>query len=521
MAPFARQAVRLPHLGLMALLWLGFGGPAWSHAVLLSSEPADGSVVARPPHDVRLRFDEPVTPTVVTLVDALGRAHTGLPVRAEDASVSVGLPADLPAGTQVLNYRIVSADGHPVQGSVLFSLGAPSGSPKQGKNQPGLDGLIWLAEVGLLIGLSMGVGGAAFSAWIGPVRSARPLIFAAQALGLASAGLGLGLQGLDLLGRPVTALFRSDAWMAALQTSVAPSLAAAVFGMGLAALSMRLAGTARLVAVLALGVGSLTFVVSGHAATAPLATLARVSVFAHTLCVAFWVGALPPLLIAARQRNPDFGRLLRKFSAVAVPMVGLLILTGGTLAVLEVASPAGLVSTTYGRLLLVKLLAVSALLILAALNRWSLGRNLAGIGLRRSMAVEIGLTIVILGLVAGWRLAGPPRAAAAVRPVVITLAGPAAMADGTAVPGRIGANAIGLDLMDASMAALPAREVAVTFSLPSAGIDALPRAATLLPEGLWHVDVTLPQPGRWHLHVEALIDDFHAQPLDGDVDVPP
>ncbi|RWF21774.1 MAG: copper resistance protein CopC, partial [Mesorhizobium sp.] len=51
---------------LMALLVLP--GLAFAHAALLSTDPADGAVLAQSPTQFSLTFSEPVSPLVLTLV---------------------------------------------------------------------------------------------------------------------------------------------------------------------------------------------------------------------------------------------------------------------------------------------------------------------------------------------------------------------------------------------------------------------------------------------------------------------
>ena len=71
---------------------------------------------AQAPKTVQLRFNEPVTPAVIRLIDAEGRARDDATVRAIDETIIITLPDDLPRGTQVVSYRVISADGHPVGG---------------------------------------------------------------------------------------------------------------------------------------------------------------------------------------------------------------------------------------------------------------------------------------------------------------------------------------------------------------------------------------------------------------------
>ena len=75
----------------------------------------------------------------------------------------------MPRGTQVLSYRVVSQDGHPVAGSLVFSIGAVTGAaaPAGAKSiSIVIAGLIWLARIGVYLGLFVGVGGVFFAAWI-------------------------------------------------------------------------------------------------------------------------------------------------------------------------------------------------------------------------------------------------------------------------------------------------------------------------------------------------------------------
>src|SRR5450755_3218552 len=96
---------------------------ASAHASLVSTEPGDGSMMSQAPKTVRLRFNEPVTPASIKLIDGAGNARDDVSVIAHDDTIEIGLPDDLPRGTQLVSYRVFSADGHPVGGSLIFSLG--------------------------------------------------------------------------------------------------------------------------------------------------------------------------------------------------------------------------------------------------------------------------------------------------------------------------------------------------------------------------------------------------------------
>src|SRR5277367_5804960 len=99
-----------------------------AHASLVQAEPDDGSVLAVAPKMVELRFNESVTPALIRLIDATGATRGDVAVHTVDQTIYLTLPEDLPRGTQVVSYRVISEDGHPVGGSLAFSIGAATGA---------------------------------------------------------------------------------------------------------------------------------------------------------------------------------------------------------------------------------------------------------------------------------------------------------------------------------------------------------------------------------------------------------
>src|SRR5216684_302485 len=201
--------------GLATLLSvLCFATGAFAHASLVSTEPDDGSVVAAAPASVQLRFNEPVTPAVVSLIDAAGKKRDDATVNTRGETVIVTLPLSLPQGTQVISYRVISEDGHPVAGSLVFSIGAATAATATPtpSTAGSVNGLIWLARIGVYLGLLAGVGGVFFVTWIARARPGPKLIAAALAVGLLSAVASLGLQGLAVLDLPPTRMATLAPW---------------------------------------------------------------------------------------------------------------------------------------------------------------------------------------------------------------------------------------------------------------------------------------------------------------------
>ena len=523
-----RAVASLVVTGLVALLLaLCLATSAHAHAVLIAAEPADGSVVTEAPKTVVLRFNEAVAPTAVSLLDAAGKPRD-VTIRAVDQSVMVTLPADLPQGTQVVSYRVVSQDGHPVAGSLLFSIGVVTGSAAPAGDGV-LHALIWLARLGLYLGLFAGVGGVFFAAWIGQGPAGERLIMWSLAIGLIGATASLGLQGVDLLNLPITGVLTWAAWASAAGTSLFPALLLAIAAMLIAAVAWRspsfsAAWISTAVAMICVG---LSLSVSGHAATASPQWLTRTALFIHGVGLAFWMGALAPLAVLAWQRKDSLLRVLGRFSMLAMPAVALIALSGLTLAVVQLESFGALIDTGYGNILLAKLALVSLLLTLAALNRLVFTPAIAREfhrtrPLQRSIALEFVLMIAILGLVALWRFTPPPRVLAMSDdvPLAVHIHTDAAMFQVLIAPGKVGQNDFVLQLMNGDASPFAAKEATLTLSLPDRGIEPLERSAALGPDGYWHVKkVPLPVPGRWHMQIDALVTDFRKVTLEDDFEV--
>ncbi|MEA2289029.1 MAG: copper transport protein [Solirubrobacteraceae bacterium] len=120
---------------LVALVALAVAAPAaGAHATLETSSPQRGATVAEQPGQVVFSFDEPVVGSsgAVRVFDAQGR-------RVDDARVShpggageriaVGLRSGLADGSYTATYRVVSTDGHPVAGGLLFNIGRAGAPP--------------------------------------------------------------------------------------------------------------------------------------------------------------------------------------------------------------------------------------------------------------------------------------------------------------------------------------------------------------------------------------------------------
>jgi methionine-rich copper-binding protein CopC len=125
------MAVAALLLALAAVLLTA--GRADAHNALLGTDPADGSTVDAPPASITLTFDQPAQSlgTEIVVLGPDGSTVSEGAAELVDNTVSQALAADLPAGAYSVEWRVTSADGHPLSGTLAFtaSSGAAAAAP--------------------------------------------------------------------------------------------------------------------------------------------------------------------------------------------------------------------------------------------------------------------------------------------------------------------------------------------------------------------------------------------------------
>ncbi len=518
---------------LLKLLWalagVAFATPVWAHASLLATDPPYGAVLATAPATITLTFDEPTDPTVLRLVGPDGAEAELTDFAKNGNDIIVSLPP-LGRGTQTLSWRVISADSHPVGGSLAFSIGEVTGAATISLADNRIGPPMWAARTALYLALFIGVAGAAFVALIAapaklPPRARMALRWFMIA-GFGAVPALFVLQGVDILGEPIESIFKPDAWRAAVTSTYMGTLVVALIALVLGLAVQRTGNRfAALVSLLAIGTA---FALSGHASRAPPAATSWSIVLIHTVSVAFWIGALLPLASLLRSADRAAIAALARFSAVIPFAIAPLLISGLVLILIQLDRLSDLWTTGYGLILSGKVLLVGALLTIAFVNRYHLTPRLsakparAAGRLRRSIFIELALTILVFGLVAGWRFTPPPRAvdaaiAATEAPFFTHFHGTDIATDVTVTPGYIGPVSVAVTLYDGDLAPLAAQQVTVSLSNPDAGIEPITEPATRV-DGQWIADgFVLAIPGNWTLEVAALISDFERRRIAGPV----
>ena len=120
-------------LGLTATVTTLTAGPASAHDRLLTSDPADGAQLAAPPAAITLTFNTeplPVEPQVV-VSDSAGTVVTqGAPtIDGSTATFALDPAVALGGDTYTVAWRVVSSDGHPIEGTFAFAVAAQPEAP--------------------------------------------------------------------------------------------------------------------------------------------------------------------------------------------------------------------------------------------------------------------------------------------------------------------------------------------------------------------------------------------------------
>jgi len=515
---------------LIAVLLAVAPSAAFAHASLVRAEPADGAMLAETPRVLTLTFNEPVSPLVMRLIGPGGEVIAP-PATAENSVVTV-TPPRLRQGTHVLSWRVVSGDGHPVAGSFMFSIGAASepGAVAPSTGDAVVRSALWAAKVVVYAGLFLGVGGVFFRTWIDGATREKRFLIASLAAGLIATPISVGLQGLDALDLPLSGLTRTVVWRAGWETAYGLTAFAAECAL-LAGLCVLAASSRKLARVLALagllGAG-LALALSGHAGTVEPRSLTRSAVFLHGVCVAFWIGALIPLVAAIRAT--DRAALARFSRLIPIPLA-VLVVTGGLLMVVQLDRVDALWTTRYGFVLAGKLAAVAVLIGFATANRYmfaprfqAAGSDIAARPLAASIRIELALALIILALVASWRFTPPPRALAAAQQISFHVHSARAMAQIEIEPERGRSARMTVLLLDQELRPLAAKELTLVFANPAAGIEPMRRNAMGdgdAADATWRIDdIRIPVAGRWRLQVEILVSDFEKIVLEDQVELP-
>lgn len=482
--------------------------PAGAHATYSGSEPADGSVLAVAPKALTLRFGEDVTAAggAATLRGVSGQASTSLVMTANGSSILVVLPPLTPDLYRI-DWRVRDAfDLHPVSGTVAFAFVPPSVTGTERERL---------------------VGGA--SATYAPSEGPGPSWFEVTARAAALLG-ALVLGALLFVGRRHTRrlLLGRIAWVAlsgglgaqmvlqwnAIGSAVMSSPFAIVWCISVLAWigfavsdrpSSREVATSGRFAVGITAIAATATVMLGHGLASGIP--AGVARAVHVASLAMWLACLAVVLATAIARR---GEALQRFSRNAVYAAGLVLASGFALAARQVVTVDALLTTRYGRVLLVKLFLVAVVVVLGVIQARRQSRGLVLRVKAAALEVCVGAVVVVIAAFLGASAPanGPDFATPKSPPAPARVTEQAAdlAVSATMTPNRPGTNFIDVDVLNTRRPA-PAPFASVTISVRDASQSSLgPSAvATSQSDTRYSVaDARIAASGDAVIHVEVV-----------------
>src|SRR4051812_44072217 len=162
-------------------------GPALAHAMLIESVPGDGERLDRASPELRLQFNEPVSPVTVRLLDARAAELPGITVEPHGDTIVLRTAQPLPHGAYFLSYRVTSLDAHVVAATLRFGVGMAPPGAAAGDDAPSWSA--WAAVAARLLLYLTALGAVGLSLFVLAVRPpetvAAPSVRLATRLALA------------------------------------------------------------------------------------------------------------------------------------------------------------------------------------------------------------------------------------------------------------------------------------------------------------------------------------------------
>jgi copper transport protein len=380
---------------------------------------------------------------------------------------------------------------------------------------------------------------------------------------LVVAGLAvLGLQGPYDGGFGLGRAFDSAVVHTTLGTRLGTALAVrlvllGLFGLGLALVlprvgqaSIRLRAAATAVgAALAVAMAA-TWAVADHAGTGSQVALALPLDVVHVMAMSVWLGGLAVVVAALlRPAGADAAVLapvVRRFSTIAACCLGALVASGAYQAWRQVGTLGALTGTTYGRLLLVKVLGVGLVIALGYLARVWIAHYLAapaggrtgpgaarpsavrpGVArsapvtadavairqLRRSTGLEVVLAAGVLAVTA-MLVNAPPARTAFAAPVSTTATFDTGGPNGKGSvqifvsPAKAGTDLVHIEVVAPSGEPEVVPELTATLALPDRQLGPLPLSLSGGGTSHYYGNVTIPLAGQWKLAVTVRTDEI-------------
>ncbi|OAB45346.1 copper resistance protein CopC [Paenibacillus glacialis] len=529
-------------LGLSLILSLVcmflFPPSIYAHAYLQQSSPAANETVIDSPSKITLQFNESIQPAFhsISVSNSAGER-----VDLDDSYIPDNQPKtlegnvrpNLPEGIYIIGWKIISGDGHPLEGNIPFQIGAGSSSinvPSANTTgySPGLDLIVirWL----LYLSMAFLMGILSFYLFMYPSnpQGKYPLPQRSRRILWISYG---GIAVSILLSLPLQATIEarlqwSELWTTPwlnqmMQTNFSSIWLTQVVMVVILGGFMYIANrtpersysrSMYQYTALLLGLGILlskSFI--GHAAASELKGLSITMNFLHLSASCIWIGSLLALAAvlpgeASLPSSPEdrkrmIFRVIRTFSYWGTGLVTILILSGMYASLKHVPTMHSLFNTLYGQVLLIKCGLVLIMLGFAAFNMLR-GRHNKPIG--RTVWIELSVGVITLVLAA--LLSNLPTAISSPGPVNLSNT----LANGEKVslqvsPNVIGNNQFEIHVQDANQKeVLNIQQIKLTLTSLDMDMNKYEILIPYQPNAMFIAEDIISMAGRWNIQVHIL-----------------
>ena len=487
------------------------------------------------PNKVTIQFDETIQPKFnsIKVTDTNGnqvdKKNGGID-RKQPSILKADLKKNLPNGIYRIEWKVISNDGHPVEGVIPFQIGTGAFQDSLSTNNetksytPHKDLIIirWLQYISnaCFVGLFF------FYLIVIPKellqastieKTLYKYIWTGLILLAISILLSLPLQATIVLGARWSEVFSFDALGQVLSYTVFGKTwliqMALLFTLALTTHFLIMAdSTKRLIswACLILGIGLLlTKSFSSHAVSQANNLLSISIDFLHLLAASVWIGCLIGLvvlfpLLKNVETKSYYLKMVHRFSKWGISLVVLLAATGVFSGFQYIPTVSSLFHTEYGRVLISKLILFFCMVIFAAFNLIK-GRRANEKGIRTSLIGELTIGLVILLLTVF--LTNLPTAMSSPGPLIKTNVGDKGYKVTLEVtPNVIGENAYRVTLKNGKEQPITEIEqITLTFTHTEMDMGKDTITLSKVGEGKYEAKgLNFNMAGKWNVHVHIL-----------------
>jgi copper transport protein len=523
----------------LTILVFSFPGLSSAHAYIVKSFPSENQALNKSPNKVSIEFDEIIQPTFysIQVLDMRGtqvNSGKGYINSSNGKILESDLQKELPKGIYSIKWRVVSGDGHPIDGLIPFQIGVGSKNQTLLKSKttgyvPHFD-LVLLRLIQYVSG-AIFVGLTFFYLSIYPRESLRSTSIEKRyksVIHLSFVFLWLSI----LFSLPLQATIEANvSWLNAFDFSIlrdvaTKTLSGKVWIAQIALLTLLLLTIKRNEKLFlwwaSFVLGSCLFLAKAITSHAVATNNLLVDIefdFLHLLSVSIWIGSLVALVVLLPLNREEEGKLLyqqivRRFSTWGKVLVFLLVISGVYLSLTYIPTFHALFYTNYGRVLIGKVVLFFIMLVFAWLNS-SKGRKSGAEKWGSTLWGELATGVIVLVLAV--ILTNLPTAASSLGPFKETKS----FNNKDTVMVKVGPNVIGQNTFDVILKdktgkpLTEVQQVSLTFSTERMDMGEYTVNIPKVAEGHFkdrgmYFNMT----GKWNVHVHVLTKSLEALDTD-------